>query len=49
MNTSVRVQHEKLERFVSLVFQRLGMVAADVRITAKVLVMADLGESIRME
>jgi len=42
MDASVRVQHEKLERFVSLVFQRLGMAAVDAGITARVLVMADL-------
>jgi len=42
MNTSVRVNHEELERFVSQVFQRLGMAPADAKITAKVLVMADL-------
>jgi L-2-hydroxycarboxylate dehydrogenase (NAD+) len=42
MNTNIPVRHEKLERFVSLVFQRLGMAVADARITARVLVMADL-------
>jgi LDH2 family malate/lactate/ureidoglycolate dehydrogenase len=39
---SVKVQYEKLERFVSLVFQRLGMPVADAAIAARVLVMADL-------
>jgi len=42
MDGGIKVQHEKLERFVARVFHRLGMGAADAAITARVLVMADL-------
>jgi LDH2 family malate/lactate/ureidoglycolate dehydrogenase len=42
MDGSIRVQNGKLERFVNLVFQRLGMPVADATTVAKVLVMADL-------
>ena len=42
METCLRVRHDKLERFVSLVFQRLGVARPDAATAAKVLVMADL-------
>lgn len=42
MDAYLKVQREKLERFVSLVFQRLGIAAPDAATAAKVLVMADL-------
>ena len=38
----IRVDHQKLKRFVSMVFQRLGVPEPDAMIAAEVLVMADL-------
>jgi LDH2 family malate/lactate/ureidoglycolate dehydrogenase len=39
---SIRVDQQKLKRFASLVFQRLGVAGPDAMIAAEVLVMADL-------
>ena len=39
---TVRVDHQKLRRFVALVFEALGVAAEDARIAAEVLVAADL-------
>jgi L-2-hydroxycarboxylate dehydrogenase (NAD+) len=41
-NESIRVDHRKLQRFVSDVFQKLGVAAEDAEIAADALVMADL-------
>lgn len=40
--SSIRVDHQKLSRFASLVFQGLGVPEPDAMIAARVLVMADL-------
>lgn len=42
LSTMILVRHQRLERFVGLVFQRLGLPEADAMTAAKVLVMADL-------